>query len=157
MGDTYGLHFIKIGGIWIFRWGRSPLLGGLTIIEKSWNYGNLAYLVANRPTYDLNFIKIRYIWFFGGRSALLGGLTKIERSWNYGNLPHLVANTYGLNFIKIRNNWVIGAGGWDRNPLLEGVTFDLWYPFSNSAELFQSKVMCENFVQIGWDFQELSW
>ena len=111
MGNTYGLHFIKIGGIWIFRWGRSPLLGGLTIIEKSWNYGNLAYLVANRPTYDLNFIKIRDIWFLGGRSALLGGLTKIERSWNYGNLPHLVANTYGLNFIKIGNNWVIGGGG----------------------------------------------
>ena len=37
-----------------------------------------------------------------------------------------------------------------------GVTCDLWSPFSNLAELFQSKVMCENLVRIGWAFQELS-
>ena len=29
--------------------------------------------------------------------------------------------------------------------------FDLRYPFSNSADLFQSKVMCENLVWIGWN------
>ena len=37
-----------------------------------------------------------------------------------------------------------------------GVTYDLRWPFSNSNELFQSKVMGENLVWIGWAFQELS-
>ena len=47
---------------------------GLTIIERSWNSGNLLYLVAN--TYGLNFIKIGGIWIFkGGRNSLLGGFT----------------------------------------------------------------------------------
>ena len=32
-----------------------------------------------------------------------------------------------------------------------GVTYDLWYPFSNSADLVQSKVICENLVWIGWN------
>ena len=45
--------------------------------------------------------------------------------------------------------------GGGRSPLLGGVTRDLWCPFSNLAELFQSKVMCENLVQIGWAFLEL--
>ena len=36
-------------------------------------------------------------------------------------------------------------------PQVRGVTFDLWYPFSNLADLFQSKVMCENLVWIGWN------
>ena len=53
-------------GIW-------PLLGGLTIIERSWNSGDLPYLVAN--TNGLNFIKIVSIWTFhggqGGPSATL--------------------------------------------------------------------------------------
>ena len=40
---------------------------------------------------------------------------------------------------------------WGRNPLLGGVTFDLWCPFLNLDELFQSKVMCGNLVWIGWN------
>ena len=40
---------------------------------------------------------------------------------------------------------------WGRNPLLGGVTFDLWWPFLNLDELFQSKVMCGNLVWIGWN------
>ena len=32
-----------------------------------------------------------------------------------------------------------------------GVTSDLWCPFLNSDELFQSKVMCGNLVWIGWN------
>ena len=43
------------------RW-LSALLGGFTIIERSWNSGNLPYIVAN--TYGFNFIKIRGIWTF---------------------------------------------------------------------------------------------
>ena len=38
---------------------------------------------------------------------------------------------------------------WGRHPLLGGVTFELWCPFLNSDELFQSKVMCGNLVWIG--------
>ena len=37
------------------------------------------------------------------------------------------------------------------NPRLGRVTFDLWYPFSNSVDIFQSKVMCENLVWTGWN------
>ena len=43
-----------------------------------------------------------------------------------------------------------------RNPLLRGVTFDLWCPFSNSDEIFQSKVMCENLVWIGWNRRDVN-
>ena len=39
---------------------------------------------------------------------------------------------------------------------IRGCYIDLQCPFSNSDELFQSNVMCENLVQIGWAFQELS-
>ena len=37
-----------------------------------------------------------------------------------------------------------------------GVASDLQCPFSDLAELFQSKVICVNLVRIGWAFQELS-
>ena len=40
----------------------------------------------------------------------------------------------------------------DRNGIIKnirGVTYDLQCPFLNFTELFQSKVMCENLVQIG--------
>ena len=67
-----------------------------------------------------------------------------------------MANTYGLNVIKIGGIWNFREGVGGRSPLLGGVTCDLRYPFSNSDELFQSKVMCENLVRIGWAFQELS-
>ena len=40
---------------------------------------------------------------------------------------------------------------WGRIHLLGGFTFDLWCPFLNSDELFQSKVMCRNLVWIGWN------
>ena len=124
---------------------------GLTIIESIWKSGNLPYLVPN--IYGLHFIKIGGIWFFRGQKLPIRGLTIVERSWNYGNLPYLVANTYGLNFIKT-GGFLIFCGG--RNPLLGGVTCDLRCPSSNLAELFHSKVMCENLVRIGWAFQELS-
>ena len=41
--------------------------GVLTMIESIWNYGNLAYLVAN--AYGLNAIKIGGIWIFQGAEA----------------------------------------------------------------------------------------
>ena len=69
------------------------------------------------------------------------GLTIIERSWNSGSLPYLVANAYGSSFIKIGGIWIFrwGGGGRQKSPL-GGVTFDLQCPFSNSDELFQSKI-----------------
>ena len=42
---------------------------------------------------------------------------------------------------------LIFGGGGGRAPLFRGVTCDLRCPFSNLSELFQSKVICENFVQ----------
>ena len=70
------------------------------------------------------------------------------KSWNYGHLPYLVANTYGLNVIKIGGIWIFWGA---ETPYWGGVAFDLWCPISNSDELFQSKVMCENLVWIGWN------
>ena len=93
--------------------------------------------------------------FSGRQKPPIREFTIIERSWNYGNLPYLVANTYRLDFIKIGGMGIFRGG---RSPLEGGggVKCDLRCLFSNLAELFQSKVMCENLVQIGWAFQELS-
>ena len=44
--------------------------------------------------------------------------------------------------------WIFRGG---RNSLSGGVTCDLQCPFSNLDELFQSIVMCENLVWIGWN------
>ena len=66
-----------------------------------------------------------------------------------------MANTYGLNFIKIGGIWIFRAGGGGEESFIRGDTFDLRCPFSNSDELFESKVMCENLVRIGWAFQGL--
>ena len=120
---------------------------GLAIIEGIWKSGNLPYLVAN--IYGLHFIKIGGTWFFRGQKPPIRGLTIIVRNWNYGNLSYLVANTYGLNSIKIGGISIFRGGGGQRRPI-RGVTFDLRCPFSNLGELFQSKVMSENLVWIGW-------
>ena len=45
---------------------------------------------------------------------------------------------------------------WGQKPPIRGVACDLQCPFSDLAELFQSKVICVNLVRIGWAFQELS-
>ena len=104
-------------------------------------------------TYGLNVIKIGGVWFFRGqKTPIRGTYNDKKKDWNYRNLPYLVANTYGLNVIKIGGIWIF----WGQKPPIRGVTCDLWCPFMNSDELFQSKVMCENLVQIGWAFQELS-
>ena len=57
-----------------------------------------------------------------------------------------MANTCGLHFNKIGGIWTLRVG---RKPLFGLVAFELWCSFSNSGELFQSKVMCENFAWIG--------
>ena len=45
---------------------------------------------------------------------------------------------------------------WGQKPPIRGVVWDLQCPFSDLAELFQSKVICVNLVRISWAFQELS-
>ena len=52
--------------------------------------------------------------------------------------------SYHLNFL------------WGQKPPIRGVACDLQCPFSDLAELFQSKVICVNLVRIGRAFQELS-
>ena len=50
-------------------------------------------------------------------------------------------------------SYEFSGGGWGEPPI-KGATCDLRCPFSNFPEIFQSKVMCENLVGIGWDFQD---
>ena len=76
VANTQGFNFIKIGGIWFFRGQKAPIRG-LTIIERSWSYGNLPYLVAN--TQGFNLIKIGGIWFFRGHKPPIKGLTIIGK------------------------------------------------------------------------------
>ena len=116
--------YLKIGGIWFFS-GQKPPISGLTIIEKSWNYGNLPYLMAN--TYGLNFIKIGIFEFSGGQKPIF------ELGWAIPAKSHvkicfgLVApfKSYHLNFL----------GG--RNPLLGelhvscNAHFRTWRSYSN--------------------------
>ena len=139
-----------------FCGGRSSLLEGLTIIERSWNYENLPYLVAN--TYGLNFIKIGGIWIFlGGTSPLVGwdcmwpAMPIFELGWAILVKSHVWK--FGSDWLCLSRViiWIFRGGGGGQKPPIRGVTRDLRCPFSNLAELFQSKVMCENLVWIGWN------
>ena len=58
-----------------------------------------------------------------------------------------MVNAYGFNFIKIGGIWIF----WGAETPIRGRYIGLWCPFSNSDELFQSKVMCKNSVWIGWN------
>ena len=73
------VHIVNISSnseVFDFSGGQKPPIRGLTTIKRSWNYGNLPYLVAN--TYGLNFIKIESIWIFrsggGGQKPPIRGL-----------------------------------------------------------------------------------
>ena len=129
-----------------------PPIRELTIIEKSRNCGNLPYLVAN--TYGLNVIKIRYLNFlWGGRSELQVTCDAHFRTrMSYSSQKSCVKIWFGLveTFKSYHLNYPRG-----QKPTIRGVTCDLRCPFSNLAELFQSKVMCEILVQISLAFQEL--
>ena len=163
MASTYGLNVIKIGGIWIFQGGRSLSAlkrpeGVLTIIESIWNYGNLAYLAAN--TYGLNVIEIGGIWIFRGggqKPPISGGCM-----W-----PAMPIFELGLAIPVKSHVWKFGSDWlslsrdhlnfpWGQKPPIRGVACDLQCPFSDLAELFQSKVICVNLVWIGWALQKLS-
>ena len=103
-----------------------------------------------------NLSKMEVFEFFGGRNPLFGGLhltydSHFRTRMSYSSQKSWVKIWVGL--IEIGDMFILREG---RNPLLRGVTCDLQCPFSNLAEIFQSEVLCENLVQIGWDFQELS-
>ena len=100
---------------------------------------------------------LKFPW---GRYSLLDGLhvtlNAHLRTWPiYSSKKSCVEIWFGLveRFKSYHGNKQFSGG---RKHPIRGVTFDLLCPFSNSDELFQSKVMCENLVRIGWAFQELS-
>ena len=111
----------------IFQGCRSLLIMGLTILERSWNYGNLPYSVAN--TYWLNFIKIGGIWIFWGwggcRNPLLGGShltcdTHFRTRLSYSRQKSCVKIWYDL--VEIRSMLIFrGVEGymWPAMPIFE--------------------------------------
>ena len=135
------VKFSSKSEVFDFSGWQKPPIRGLTIIKRSWNYGNLPYLVAN--TYGLNFIKIRGIWIFlggGWQKPPIRGLhvtcdAHFRTRMSYSSQKSCVKIWFGL----VEIGGVNFQGG--QKPLLGGVTCDLRCPSSNLAELFQSKVM----------------
>ena len=150
MANTYRLNFFKIGGIWIFGVGggqKPPIRGcymwpampifehdwALPVKSHVWKFG-LDWLSPSRVI----------IWIFPrGRNPQLGGLHVTcdahFRIWpSYSSQKSFVKTWFGLvepfKSYHVHKHFSGGGGG--------GVTFDLWCPFSNSDELFQSKVIC---------------
>ena len=96
------------------------------------------------------------IWiFWGGRNPLLAGLhvtwdAHFRTRMSYSSQKKYVKIWFGLAepFKSYRVHKHFSGG--QKTPI-RGFAFDLWCPFSNSHELFQSKAMCENLVWIGWN------
>ena len=132
-----------------YMWPAMPIFElGLAIPVKScvWKFGS-DWLSLSRVI----------IWIFrGGRNPLLGGFA-CDLQCPLSDLDELFqSKVICVNLVRI--GWAFQElscpqtffyGG--RNPLLGRVTFDLWSPFLNSGEIFQSKVMCGNLVWIGWN------
>ena len=101
------------------------------------------------------------IWIFrGGRNPLLGGckwpvMPIFGLGWAIPVKSHLCkfgSDWLNLSRVIVSTNIFL----WGRHPLLGGVTFELWCPFLNSDELFQSKVMCGNLVWIDWNRRQIN-
>ena len=123
-----------------YMWPAMPIFElGLAIPVKShvWKFGS-DWLSLSRVI----------IWIFlGGRkpAMLIFGL-----GWAIPIKSHLCK--FGSDWLSLSRVIVsTNIFQWGRSFLLGGVTFDLWCPFLNSDELFQSKVMGENLVWIGWN------
>ena len=104
----------------------------------------------------LDCLKSEVCIFKGGRNPLLVGLHVTcdphLRTWpSYSSQKSCVKIWFGLlkpfKSYRVHKHFSRGA----EDPLFGGFTCDLWCPFSNSDVLFQSKVMCENLVWIGWN------
>ena len=139
---------------WGVTWPAIPILElFLAIPVKShvWKFGS-DWLSLSRVIVSTNIPKKKKKKQSGGLH-----LTCDTHFWTrltFSSQKSCVKIWFGL--VEIRGMLISrGVGG--RSPLLEGVTCDLRCPFSYIAELFQSKVMCENLVRSGWAFQELSW
>ena len=107
-----------------FQVQKTPIRG-LTKIERSWNYGNLPYFVAN--THGLNFIKIGGIWIFwgegGGQKPPIKGLHVTcnghLRTWpSYSSQKSCVKIWFGL-VEPFKCDHLNFPG--ERNPLLGGL------------------------------------
>ena len=73
----------------------------------------------------------------------LGGAIPVKSHvWKFGS------DWLSLSRVILVTNNLAGLGA--ETPY-RGDTFDLWCPFSNTNELFQSKVKCKNLVRIGWN------
>ena len=167
---------VEIGGMLIFRGGRSPLFRGVTC--------DLQCPFSTCPSYSSqkSYVKIwfwlvepfksycvhrqkkkkkKIIEFSGGqKSPIKGGggyiwpLMPIFRTrMSYSSQK----SCENLVWIGWNRRYVKFHGGRGQKPPIRGVTCDLRCPFSYMAELFQLKVLCENLVRIGWAFQKLSW
>ena len=157
MANTYGLNVIKIGSIWIFQGGRSPLLGGLHVTCDAHFRTRISYssrkscvkiwfgLVEPFKSYHLNFP-------WGQKPPIRGVACDLQCPFSdLAEIFHskvicvnLVQIGWAFQELSCPQTFFYGA----ETPI-GGATFDLWYPFLNSDELFQSKVMCGNLVWIG--------
>ena len=151
------LKFHQIRRYLIFQGSRRPLLGVLAIIEKSWNYGILPYLVAN--TSGFNFTKIGGIWIFlffgGGEKPPIRGcymwpampIFELGRAipvkshvWKFGS------DSLSLSRVII---WIFRGG---RNPLLGGY---MW-PVMPLFELARAIQVKSHVWKFGSDWLSLS-
>ena len=132
-----------------YMWPAMPIFKlGLAIPIKShvWKFGS-DWLSLSRVI----------IWIFrGGRNPPIRGGCKWPAmpifgfGWAIPVKSHLCkfgSDWLSLSRVIVSTNIFL----WGRHPLLGGVTFELWCPFFNSDELFQSKVMCGNLVWIDWN------
>ena len=144
---------------------RNPLLGGGGVTFDLWcPFSNLDELFQSKVMCE-NLVWIgwncKYVNFQGSRTPLLGGLhvtcnAHFRTCLRYSSQKSCVKIWFWLvePFKSYRGNRQKKkkkkfSGG--RHPLLGRVVSDLWCPFSNSDELFQSNVMCQNLVWIGWN------
>ena len=132
-----------------FQWGQKPPIRG-------------SYMWPVMPIFELvRAIPVKsHVWKLGGGGLHLTCHTHFRTLLTYSSQKSCMKIWFGL--VDIGGMLIFRGGGGgererERSPLLDGVTCALRCPFSNTVKLFQSKVMCENLVQIGWAFQELSW
>ena len=145
MANTYGLNFVKIWGIWISRWDRSPaylvghmwpamsifeLVRAIPVKSHVWKFGSdwlsLSWVIVSTNIFPWG----------GGRNPLLGGLhltcdAHIRTQIKYSSQKSCVKIWFGL--VEIVGMLMLRGA---EDPLLGGVTCYLRSSFSNLAELF---------------------
>ena len=137
---------------------RSPLLGGYMwpvtpIYELGWSIPVKNHVWKFGVDW-LSLLRV-IIWIFWGQKPPIRGVT-CDLRCPFSNLAELFQSSHAwkfgsdwLNLSRVIVSSNIFSGG--QKPPIRRVTFDLWCLFSNSDELFPSKVMCENLAWIGWN------